>query len=177
MQEDLFSAANTQEDAVKIRAEELHTLLHRYGHAYYVLDAPLVPDSEYDRLFRELQDIEQQHPELKTADSPTHRVGGAPLPEFSQVQHGIPMLSLNNAFEPEEVQAFDQRIREGLERDENVEYSVDLKFDGLAMNLRYVDGILVQAATRGDGYTGEDVTENIRTIRCIPLKQIGRAHV
>lgn len=170
MQEDLFSNAAVQEDAVKVRAEELRGLLHRYGHAYYVLDAPLVPDSEYDRLFRELQDIEQQFPGLKTADSPTHRVGGAPLPEFSQVEHGIPMLSLNNAFEAEEVQAFDQRIREGLELSHDVQYSVDLKFDGLAMNLRYINGVLTQAATRGDGYTGEDVTENIRTIRCIPLR-------
>ncbi|MCH8618553.1 NAD-dependent DNA ligase LigA [Undibacterium sp. TS12] len=156
-------------DSVK-RAEALRAELNRHAHAYYVLDTPTIPDAEYDRLFSELQQLEETHPELKTPDSPTNRVGGEPLPEFGQVQHAVPMLSLNNGFEDEDIINFDRRAREGLDAKNEIEYAIDLKFDGLAINLRYVDGLFTQAATRGDGFTGEDVTENIRTIRSIPLR-------
>lgn len=161
-------AADTS--APTARAEHLRAELNRHAHAYYVLDNPSVPDAEYDRLFSELQRLEQTYPELKTIDSPTNRVGGAPLPEFGQVQHAVPMLSLNNGFEDDDVINFDRRAREGLDVQNEIVYAIDLKFDGLAINLRYVDGVFTQAATRGDGFTGEDVTENIRTIRCIPLR-------
>jgi DNA ligase (NAD+) len=143
--------------------------LNRHAHAYYVEDNPTIPDAEYDRLFRELQLLEQAHPDLVMPDSPTHRVGGAPLPKFAQVVHTVPMLSLNNGFEESDIINFDRRVREILEV-EQVDYATDLKFDGLAINLRYEDGLFVQAATRGDGATGEDVTANIRTVRAIPLR-------
>ncbi len=146
--------------------------LARLEHAYYVLDQPLVPDAEYDRLYRELLDLETQHPEWVTPDSLSQRVGGTPLKEFMEVKHSVPMLSLNNAFEEAELIGFDRRCREGLGLD-RVEYACELKFDGLAISLRYENGILVQAATRGDGASGEDVTSNIRTIRAIPLKLQG----
>lgn len=154
------------------RVRELHALLHRYAHEYYVLDAPSVPDAEYDRLFAELQALEMAHPDLVTADSPTQRVGGKPLPEFSQVSHKVAMLSLNNAFEDADIVAFDKRVREGLGVAE-VAYDAGPKFDGLAISLTYVDGVLVQAATRGDGATGEEVTQNVRTIRAVPLCLVG----
>ena len=150
----------------------LKTLLHRYAYEYYVLDTPSVPDAEYDRLFAELQALELAHPELVTADSPTQRVGGAPLPEFVAVEHKVPMLSLNNAFDDEDIAVFDRRVREGLGVAEVV-YDVGPKFDGLAISLIYADGVLTQAATRGDGATGEDVTQNVRTIRAVPLRLIG----
>ncbi len=158
------------------RAAWLRAELHRHGHAYYVLDHPTIPDAEYDVLFRELQALEDAHPELRSPDSPTQRVGGMPLPEFSQVRHDVPMLSINNGFSDEDIANFDRRVREGLERDEGaplIDYACELKFDGLAINLRYEHGVLVQAATRGDGATGEDVTANIRTVRSIPLKLHG----
>ncbi len=151
------------------RARSLRAEIEAHNRAYYADDAPTVPDAEYDRLFRELQSIEAAHPELLTADSPTQRVGGTPKPEFSQVQHRVPMLSLGNAFGDDEVEAFDKRVREGLDL-AAVEYAAELKFDGLAMSITYENGVLVQAATRGDGETGEDVTANVRTIRVIPLK-------
>jgi DNA ligase (NAD+) len=160
----------------RARALWLRAELNRHGYAYYVLDQPSIPDAEYDVLFRELQALEAVHPELQSPDSPTQRVGGAPLPEFSQVQHDVPMLSINNGFADEDIVNFDRRAREGLERDEHappLEYACELKFDGLAINLRYEKGLLVQAATRGDGATGEDVTANIRTVRSIPLKLYG----
>ncbi len=160
----------------RARAVWLRAELNRHGHAYYVLDKPSIPDAEYDQLFRELQALEDAHPELQSPDSPTQRVGGAPLPEFSQVQHDVPMLSINNGFSDEDIVNFDRRAREGLERDEHaapLDYACELKFDGLAINLRYEHGVLVQAATRGDGTTGEDVTANIRTVRSIPLKLHG----
>lgn len=177
MQEDFFgnsidSPANKIDPAA--RAAQLRAEIERHAHAYYVLDTPSIPDAEYDRLFSELQALESQHPELRTADSPTLRVGGAPLPEFTQVQHAVPMLSLNNAFEDEDIFAFDRRVKDGLKdglkQVGDVEYAIDLKFDGLAINLRYINGVFAQAATRGDGFTGEDVTENIRTVRNIPLR-------
>jgi DNA ligase (NAD+) len=148
---------------------QLRDEIERYNHQYYVLDAPTVPDVEYDRLFRELQTLESAHPELITLESPTRRVGGAPLKSFAEVQHRTPMLSLNNAFSADEVHAFDARIRDALGVGV-VEYAVELKFDGLAVNLSYRNGLFVQGATRGDGSTGEDVTENLRTVRSLPLR-------
>jgi DNA ligase (NAD+) len=178
MQPDLFSDAPHSENGAtsnshsdfKTRAAWLRSELERHNHAYYVLDNPTIPDAEYDKLFKELQSLEQAHPELITSDSPTQRVGGAPLPQFAQVRHSVPMLSLSNGFEEADIVAFDRRVREGLETEGPVDYATELKFDGLAINLRYENGILVEAATRGDGTTGENVTANIRTIRAIPLR-------
>ena len=151
----------------------LQAELARLEHAYYVLDNPLLPDAEYDRLYREMLDIESAHPEWVTSDSLSQRVGGAALKEFDSVQHIVPMLSLNNAFEDAELIAFDRRCREALHADV-VEYAGELKFDGLAISLRYENGVLVRAATRGDGARGEDVTANIKTIRAIPLRLTGK---
>ncbi|MCA3183900.1 NAD-dependent DNA ligase LigA [Cupriavidus sp.] len=174
------------------RVQWLRAELERHSYQYYVLDEPTIPDAEYDALFSELQALETEHPDLLTDDSPTQRVGGAPLAAFDTVRHRVPMLSLNNGFEDEDVVNFDRRCAQGLgkaavaapaddlfgaaDADENaVEYSCELKFDGLAMSLRYEDGRFVQAATRGDGETGEDVTANVRTIKAIPLKLRGKA--
>ena len=179
---DFFS--NSEDDKTEVvsavelanqQATLLRNDLHRYAHAYYTLDAPEIPDSEYDRLFRQLQEIEAQYPALLRTDSPTQRVGGAVLPEFSSVRHQVPMLSIRTETDTEATgaMAFDARIRKELGLTEDaaaVEYVAELKFDGLAMSLRYEDGILVQAATRGDGEFGEDVTHNIRTIGQIPLQ-------
>ncbi|MDE0853601.1 MAG: NAD-dependent DNA ligase LigA [Nevskia sp.] len=150
------------------RAAELRRTLEEHNHRYYVLDAPSIPDAEYDGLFRELQQLEQAHPELRTADSPTQRVGGAPLKEFAPVAHRLPMQSLNNCFSEEELGEFDRRVREGLGL-ETVEYVAEPKLDGLAVSLVYENGVFVQGATRGDGETGEDITANLRTIRSLPL--------
>lgn len=153
--------------------DNLRQLLERYAHAYYVCDAPEVPDAEFDRLYRELEALEAAHPELITADSPTQRVGAPPLSAFDQVMHRTPMLSINNAFTEDEVKAFDQRCRDGLGlADSNtlIAYACEPKFDGLAISLVYENGLFVQGATRGDGTTGEDVTLNLRTIRSIPLR-------
>jgi DNA ligase (NAD+) len=157
---------------------ELHRLLHRYAHAYYTLDAPEVPDAEYDRLFQQLQALEEAHPELRTPDSPTLRVGGKALDQFAPVRHAVPMLSIRTETDTQASGAhnFDARVRRELklaEADPPVAYVAELKFDGLAMSLRYLNGVLVQAATRGDGETGEDVTQNIRTINQIPLRLTG----
>jgi len=157
------------------RALELRELLNTYGHQYYVLDAPTVPDAEYDRLFSELQLLEATYPEIRTPDSPTLRVGGKPLDEFTTVRHAMPMLSIRTETDTSASGAkhFDERIRKDLglsESDQLVEYVAELKFDGLAMSLRYENQVLVQAATRGDGEWGEDVTQNIRTIGQIPLR-------
>lgn len=154
------------------QAQALRETLNRYAHAYYVLDAPVVPDAEYDRLFRQLQALENEHPELIRPDSPTQRVGDKPLPEFSELRHVVPMLSLNNAFSEDDLVAFDRRCREGLGQ-ENLVYATEPKFDGLAITLIYQDGLFVQGATRGDGMSGEDVTQNLRTIGCIPLRLQG----
>lgn len=172
-QVDLFAQAATPEpDASdwRSRVNWLHNQLHHHAYAYYVLDQPTIPDAEYDKLFRELEQLELSHPEIISVDSPTQRVGGAPLPHFDQVQHTVPMLSINNGFSEEDILAFDKRCREGLKNDAQIHYACELKFDGLAINLRYINGVLTQAATRGDGSTGEDVTVNIRTIRSLPLK-------
>ncbi len=146
--------------------------LNRASYNYHVLDAPTIPDAEYDKLYHELLALETEHPEALDPDSPTQRVGDAPIPEFSQVTHAVPMLSLNNGFTIEDIDNFDRRVREGLET-RQVAYNAELKFDGLAISLRYENGRLVQAATRGDGYTGEDVTGNIRTVNVIPLRLHG----
>ena len=151
------------------RARALRAAIDDANYRYYALDAPTISDAEYDRLFRELQALESDHPELVTADSPTQRVGTAPTREFATVRHRVPMLSINNAFGDEEVEAFDRRVREALDV-EAVEYSCEPKLDGLAINLTYEGGAFVQGTTRGDGFAGEDVTPNLRTVRGIPLR-------
>ncbi len=160
------------------RLSQLRQEIRHHNHCYYVLDDPIVPDAEYDRLFRELQALERDYPDWVTPDSPTLRVGGIPLSKFEPVQHAVPMLSIKTETDsgPEGALHFDQRIRRALALDGTappVVYAAELKFDGLAINLRYENGILVQAATRGDGQTGEDVTQNIRTIHVIPLRLTG----
>jgi DNA ligase (NAD+) len=159
-------------DSPAARAAFLRAEIERHNHAYYVLDAPTIPDADYDTLFRELQELEGTHPELQAEDSPTRRVGGQALPAFGQVAHAVPMLSLNNAFSAEEASAFDRRCREGLDK-EVIDYACEPKFDGLAITLRYENGLFMQGATRGDGYTGEDVTQNLRTVKNIPLRLRG----
>ena len=171
MTPDLFAAGPGPAE----RAAELRAQLHHHAHRYYTLDEPEIPDAEYDRLFQELQAIEAAHPELLTPDSPTQRVGGRVLEELVAVRHRLPMLSINTETdtEPSGARNFDTRVRRALglaEVDPPVEYVAELKFDGLAMSLRYENGLLVLAATRGDGEVGEDVTNNIRTIRNIPLR-------
>ena len=158
---------------VAARAAQLRETIERANHEYYVLDAPTLPDAEYDRLFRELQELEGRYPALATPDSPSMRIGVTPLTEFAQVAHATPMLSLANAFGEPEVEAFDRRVREGLQADGDVDYAVEPKFDGLAISLTYERGRFVQGATRGDGHTGEDVTVNLRTVRAIPLRLNG----
>ena len=155
--------------AAAARAAELRRELERHNRLYYNEAAPEISDAAYDALFRELQRLESEHPELASADSPTQRVGATPSEAFAEVSHRVPMLSLANALADEDVAAFDRRCREGLEA-ESVEYACELKFDGLAVTLSYEDGVFVQGATRGDGYTGEEVTANLRTIRSIPLR-------
>ncbi|TDR33018.1 NAD-dependent DNA ligase LigA [Hydromonas duriensis] len=176
---DLFAedgAPKKPADEVRFRLQNLREEIARHNQAYYVNDAPVISDAQYDALFNELLALEHTYPNLITADSPSQRVGAAPLDAFKKVQHAMPMLSLANAFSRDDVEAFDTRMRDELHEadllgeDEQVMYAVEVKFDGLAINLRYEKGILVQAATRGDGQTGEDVTENVRTIRSIPLR-------
>ncbi|MCG1434623.1 NAD-dependent DNA ligase LigA [Staphylococcus epidermidis] len=152
---------------VKKRVEKLHDLLNQYSYEYYVQDNPSVPDSEYDKLLHELIEIEEKYPEFKSTDSPTVRVGGEAQSSFEKVNHDTPMLSLGNAFNEEDLRKFDQRIRDSIGQ---VEYMCELKIDGLAVSLKYENGRFVQGLTRGDGTTGEDITENLRTIHAIPLK-------
>ncbi len=171
--QDLFAAGSQAPDPAQI--EQLRRLLREHAHRYYVLDEPAIPDAEYDRLFRELQAIEAQHPELVTPDSPTQRVGGKALAQFASVRHALPMLSIRTETDTEAsgAQNFDTRMRRELDLDDSapaLEYVAEPKFDGLAISLRYECGVLVQAATRGDGEVGEDVTQNIRTIGQIPLR-------
>lgn len=165
---------------MKQRLEELKEQLHFHNYRYYVLDQPLIADAQYDALLRELQQIEAAHPEWVTADSPTQRVGAAPVSAFTTVAHRRPMLSLGNVFDEEELYAFDKRIAdllraEGVIQNQAIEYNAEYKFDGLAVSLRYENGLLVQGATRGDGVTGEDITSNVRTISSIPLRLQGEA--
>jgi DNA ligase (NAD+) len=155
------------------RASELREEIDYHNYRYYVLDDPEIPDSEYDRLLRELQALEARHPELITADSPTQRVGAEPLDAFDEVLHRVPMLSLDNAFSEEEMADFDRRVRDKLDTEEQIVYAAEPKLDGLAISLRYEQGHLVQAATRGDGSRGEDVTHNVRTIPSVPLRLLG----
>jgi DNA ligase (NAD+) len=158
---------------IQERVSNLREQINYHNYRYYVLDQPEIPDAEYDRLLRELQQMEQQYPELVTPDSPTQRVGAEPLKEFAAVRHELPMLSLANAFSEEELIGFDRRARERLGIDEIV-YAAEPKLDGLAVSLLFEDGVLVRGATRGDGTTGEDVTQNVRTIDSVPLRLLGR---
>ncbi len=156
-------------DEARNRISKLRATIERHNYEYYVLDAPVVADRAFDELMNELKALEHQFPELITSDSPTQRVGGAPLSGFTTVHHDIPMLSLSNMFTAEDITAFDARVCRALGRTEPVEYLAEIKMDGLAISLRYEDGIFVEGSTRGDGVTGEDVTANIRTIRSIPM--------
>ncbi len=169
------ASMETSPASAAARIEVLRQQLDDYSYQYYVLDEPQVPDSEYDRLFRELQILEQQHPQLITPESPTQRVGGAPAEGFTQVEHEVPMLSLDNVFDGDELKAFDQRVQQRLETGD-YQYVAEPKLDGLAVSLLYEDGLLVRGATRGDGRIGEDITSNVRTIKAIPLKLRGEGY-
>ena len=158
---------------VKAKIEALREQLNEWGHRYYVLDAPTVPDYEYDQKLRELEQLEAEHPEWIAPDSPTQRVGGEAVDAFVPVRHEVPLQSLQDVFAPEELAAFDRRMREA---DSQVDYVVEPKVDGLSVALEYVDGVFVRGATRGDGQVGEDVTENLRTVRSIPMKLQGAPH-
>ncbi len=163
--------ASVQQRVARLRAD-----IERHNYRYHVLDDPEIPDSEYDRLLRELRALEEEFPALVSPDSPTQRVGGAPVDAFSQVRHRMPMLSLDNAFSREDVEGFDRRVRERLEAERDIQYACEMKLDGLAVSLTYRHGSLEIAATRGDGTVGEDVTHNIRTIQSVPLRLAGSGH-
>ena len=156
------------------RAGELRQEINYHNYRYYVLDQPVISDAQYDKLLRELQQLESDHPELITPDSPTQRVGARPSDKFGEVRHKVPMTSMDNAFDDEEAGEWDQRVRKGLETEAAVDYTVEPKFDGTSVSLRYENGVLVQAGTRGDGETGEDVTVNVRTIKTVPLHLQGK---
>ncbi|PSO96725.1 MAG: NAD-dependent DNA ligase LigA, partial [Cyanobacteria bacterium SW_6_48_11] len=155
---------------IKQRVGQLRQQLQKANHTYYVLNNPIMEDAVYDRLYRELEELEQQHPELVTPDSPTQRVGGEPAQEFQEVRHNIPLYSLENAFSLEELTKWQERWQRQVPDVESFEYVCELKLDGSALALTYENGILVQGATRGDGVTGEEITQNVRTIRTIPLR-------
>jgi len=161
--------------SVAKKIENLRAQIRKHDYSYYVLDDPSVPDAEYDRLLRELIKLEQQAPDLITPESPTQRVSGTPLDAFKQVKHIVPMLSLSNVFSFEELEAFNKRVMDKLGVDKQIEYNAEPKLDGLAVSIVYKKGVLVQAATRGDGATGEDITENVRTIRSVPLQLEGKS--
>ena len=156
--------------AIKQKIEQLREDIEQHSYAYHVLDDPLIPDVEYDALFRTLQQLESDHPDLVTAASPTQRIGAKPSDAFPPAEHAEPMLSLGNVFDATELEAFETRIRDRLGEEQEIEYTAEPKIDGLAVSLVYEDGVLVRGATRGDGFTGEDITENIRTIRSVPLR-------
>lgn len=160
-------------EPIEQKLTELRTTLRHHEYLYHVMDTPEVPDAEYDRLMRELRELEALHPELIVSDSPSQRVGAAPLASFSQVRHEVPMLSLDNVFDEESFLAFNKRVQDRLKSSDDLVYCCELKLDGLAVSILYENGVLVQAATRGDGTTGEDITSNVRTIRAIPLKLRG----
>ncbi|WP_438918766.1 NAD-dependent DNA ligase LigA [Kosakonia cowanii] len=160
-------------ESIEQQLTELRTTLRHHEHLYHVMDAPEIPDAEYDRLMRELRELEAQHPDLITPDSPTQRVGAAPLTAFTQIRHEVPMLSLDNVFDEESFLAFNKRVQDRLKSSDALIYCCELKLDGLAVSLLYENGVLMRAATRGDGTTGEDITSNVRTIRAIPLKLRG----
>lgn len=154
--------------------EKLREQINEHNYSYYVLDNPIIPDAEYDRLLRQLQELETQYPSLITGESPTQRIGAEPIKAFPEVQHEIPMLSLDNAFSEEEIEQFDKRIKDRLDTPNEISYCCEPKLDGLAVSIVYKEGLLVRGSTRGDGYTGEEVTSNIRTINSIPLKLRGK---
>ena len=158
------------------RVQQLREQLNRHSYLYYVLDSPEIPDSEYDRLYRELQQLESKHPELVSPDSPTQRVGELPLKSFSQVTHRTPMLSLDNVFSEDELNAFFKRIHDRLKLDTELDFNAEPKLDGLAVSLIYQNGLFIQAATRGDGTTGENVTQNVKTIHSVPLRLTGKGY-
>lgn len=162
----------------KAQIDGLIEALTEASYRYYVLSQPTISDAEYDKLFRELEALEEKHPELKRPDSPTNRVGASPASQFETVPHEVPMLSLNNALEEAELVEFDSQIKRFLEKEglthEHIEYSVEHKYDGVAVSLLYVDGLFVRGVTRGDGFSGEDITQNLKTIRSIPLKLRGK---
>ena len=160
-------------ESIEQQLTELRTTLRHHEYLYHVMDAPEVPDAEYDRLLRELRELEAQHPDLITPDSPTQRVGAAPLSAFTQIRHEVPMLSLDNVFDEESFLAFNKRVQDRLKSTDALSYCCELKLDGLAVSILYENGVLIRAATRGDGTTGEDITTNVRTIRAIPLKLHG----
>lgn len=160
-------------ESIQEKITELRTTLRHHEYLYHVLDAPEIPDAEYDRLMRELRTLEEQHPDLITPDSPTQRVGAAPLTAFEQVRHEVPMLSLDNVFDETGYLAFNKRVQDRLKSSDDITFCCELKLDGLAVSLLYEDGLLVRAATRGDGTTGENITSNVRTIRAIPLRLKG----
>lgn len=163
-------------ETIRKRVDSLRATLENHNYYYYVQDDPRIPDAEYDRLFRELQKLEAEHPELATEDSPTRRVGSSAETSFEEVTHRLPMLSLDNAFSEDELRDFDRRVRDRLGEDGAIEYVCEPKLDGLAVSLHYENGTLTRAATRGDGYTGEDITANIRTIPSVPLKLRGSGY-
>lgn len=163
--------ADTVAEVQQLRGE-----LQRHNYRYYVLDDPEIPDADYDRIMQRLRELESQYPQLTTPDSPTQRVGATPLSAFASVTHELPMLSLENAFSEDEMRAFDRRIRERLQDEAEIEYACEPKLDGIAVSLLYQDGLLVRAATRGDGTEGEDVTQNVRTIKAVPLRLLGKGY-
>jgi len=169
---DTFKEKPSNND-IKDRIKALKEFLNFHNYRYYALDDPIIPDSEYDRCFHELKALENSYPELLTPDSPTQRVGAAPLNAFEQSKHAEPMLSLDNAFSLEDLQAFNDRIQQRLDDNKEITYVCEPKFDGVAINLYYEDGKLKHAATRGDGKVGENVTENVKTILAIPLRLQG----
>ncbi|RIY39208.1 NAD-dependent DNA ligase LigA [Neopusillimonas maritima] len=175
----MTKGSNQVAPGVQETVRQLRDEIAAHNHRYYVLDAPIISDAKYDELMVRLQALEQQHPDLIVPESPTQRVGGAPLAAFDSVRHAVPMRSLGNAFDPEDIHAFDKRVADTLRAagmlglDQTVQYTAECKFDGLAISLRYENGLLMQAATRGDGQVGEDVTSNIRTLRSVPLKLRG----
>lgn len=156
-------------DRIRERIEDLRRQINHHNYRYYVLDSPEISDSAYDRLMRELSELEARHPELVTPDSPTQRVGAEPVSSFPPMVHRVPLLSIDNAMDTREIQAFHQRVVRLLGR-EDITYCCEPKFDGLAVELVYENGIFIRGGTRGDGYTGEEVTGNLRTIRSIPLR-------
>lgn len=164
------SERSADQQSIEQKVESLRQQLNEHNYRYYVQDAPSIPDAEYDRLMRQLQELEAAHPELQSPDSPSQRVGAMPLSAFSQITHSIPMLSLDNAFDDEEFNRFNQRVKERLGSDDEIEYACEPKLDGIALSIRYENGLLVQAATRGDGTTGEDITQNVKTIGSVPLR-------
>src|SRR6185503_15341393 len=161
--------ANASSESARQEISELRRQIEEHNHRYYVLDDPAISDAEYDQLFSRLAELERRHPELATPDSPTQKVGAPPLAKFATVEHTVPMLSLNNARDAQELTEFEEKIQRFLKHSEPIEYAVEPKIDGLAVELVYIDGKFTVGSTRGDGINGEDITRNLKTIRSIPL--------